>query len=123
MHTHIVCKSHAVKRLVLFHIISIALHGLGVSPAAARQSAKQGGRAADSSPTTVEHVHVKHGRANVLVAQLSYAASTQFGFQHRSHSEPRIRVPCDRPDVTDRAAASLTRKVAHGQRSRGLLEE
>ena len=65
----IVCKSNAMKRLVLSHVISSALHGFGVSPAVARQPAKQVGGATNAAPSTVEHMRVNHGGANVLVSE------------------------------------------------------
>ena len=68
-HTHIVYKSSAIKRLVLFHVVSSALHGYGVSSAAARQPAKQLGRAVNAARCTLEHMRVNHGGANVLVSE------------------------------------------------------
>jgi hypothetical protein len=77
-HAHIVCKSDAMKRLVLFHVISSALHGFRVSPAAARQPAKQVRWAANAAPSTVEHMRVDHGGANVLVGRLSVAVANPY---------------------------------------------
>ena len=74
-------------------------------------------------PTTVQNVHVDHGRVNVACGQAFLSAFTQLHWQHRSHGEFRIRGPLLRPDVADHAGASLTRKVARAHRSRGIAGE
>jgi hypothetical protein len=74
-------------------------------------------------PATVQNVHVDHGRVNVVCGQAFLSAFTQLHWQHRRHGEFRIRGPLLRPDVAGHAAASLTREVPRGQRSRELPPE
>ena len=111
-----------MKRLVLFHVISSALLGFHVSPAAARQPAKQVGRAADSSPTTVQHVRVDHGRANVPVGEHASLSphNSASSIAAVANLESSVR-DTDLASPSD-AGASLPGKVPRGDRSRRIAE-
>ncbi len=63
----------------------------GVSSTAARQTAKQVGRATNAAPSTVEQMRVNHGGANVLVSEqfLHRADVVAAGKQVRSEGMPK----------------------------------